>query len=93
VTYNAPEIFSTLIMADLPKILTASLQPDTRKEAERALTSISNQPGFLGVLLQLILDSSQDRSVRLTASIYLKNVVKTRWEEACLSAMTTFCFR
>ena len=45
-TYNAPEIFSTLIMADLPKILTASLQPDTRKEAERALTSISNQPGF-----------------------------------------------
>jgi len=80
-------------MANLPKIFTASLQPDTRKEAEKALTSLSDQPGFLGVLLQLILDSSQDRSVRLTASIYLKNVVKTRWEEACLSATAAFCFQ
>ncbi|KAF5343738.1 hypothetical protein D9756_011534 [Leucocoprinus leucothites] len=68
-------------MADLPKLLVASLKPDTRKEAEHALSAVSTQPGFLGVLLQLVLNSSQDRSARLAASIYLKNIAKTRWEE------------
>ena len=77
-------------MADLPNILVASLKPDTRKEAEKALTVISNQPGFLGGLLQLILNSSQDRSARLAASIYLKNIAKTRWEEVCLPASFMF---
>ncbi len=68
-------------MADLPQLLVASLKPDTRKQAEQNLSAISIQPGFLGVLLQLVLNASQERSVRLAASIYLKNVAKSRWEE------------
>ncbi|PPR06747.1 hypothetical protein CVT24_013054 [Panaeolus cyanescens] len=68
-------------MADLPALLLASLNPVTRKQAEQNLSSLSNQPGFLTHLLQLILQSSQDRSVRLAGSVYLKNITKTRWEE------------
>lgn len=68
-------------MADLPNLLVASLKPETRKQAEQNLNTISRQPGFLGVLLQLVLDGSQERSARLAASIYLKNIAKSRWEE------------
>ncbi|KAF9447282.1 Cse1-domain-containing protein [Macrolepiota fuliginosa MF-IS2] len=68
-------------MADLPALLVASLKPDTRKQAEHNLTTLSTQPGFLGVLLQLVLEPSQQRPVRLAASIYLKNIAKSRWEE------------
>ncbi|KIY43801.1 importin alpha re-exporter [Fistulina hepatica ATCC 64428] len=68
-------------MADLPQLLLASLNPDTRKRAEQSLNTISTQPGFLDHILRLTLDNSQDRSVRLSASVYLKNVAKLRWEE------------
>ncbi|KAF9036301.1 CAS/CSE protein [Panaeolus papilionaceus] len=68
-------------MADLPALLLASLNPTTRKQAEQNLSSLSNQPVFLSHLLQLILQSSQDRSVRLAGSVYLKNITKSRWEE------------
>ncbi|KXN81986.1 Importin-alpha re-exporter [Leucoagaricus sp. SymC.cos] len=68
-------------MADLPALLVASLKPDSRKQAEQSLSAVSTQSGFLQALLQLVLNGSQERSARLAASIYLKNVVKTRWEE------------
>jgi len=68
-------------MADLPKLLLSSLNPDTRKHAEQSLYVMSTQPGFLQHLLQLLLDSSQDRAVRLSGSVYLKNITKLRWEE------------
>lgn len=68
-------------MAELPALLVASLKPETRKQAEQNLNSISQQPGFLGALLQLVLNGSQERPARLAASIYLKNVAKSRWDE------------
>ncbi|KAG7096402.1 hypothetical protein E1B28_003845 [Marasmius oreades] len=68
-------------MADLPNLLLASLNPTTRKQAEQNLNALSEQPGFLPHLLQLVLDQSADRAVRLSASVYLKNLVKLRWEE------------
>lgn len=68
-------------MADLPSLLLSSLIPEARKQSEQALSSLSAQSNFLPTLLQLILTSSQDRSVRLAASVYLKNTVKRRWEE------------
>jgi exportin-2 (importin alpha re-exporter) len=71
-------------MADLPSLLLASLNPDTRKQAEQNLTVLSLHQGFLIHLLSLILEPSQDRSVRLSGSVYLKNITKLRWEEVIL---------
>lgn len=68
---------------DLPSLLLASLQPSTRKQAEHNLSQLGLQPGFILALLRLVLDVSQDRAVRLAASVYLKNVTKLRWEEVC----------
>ncbi|KAI0636204.1 Cse1-domain-containing protein [Trametes polyzona] len=68
-------------MAELPSLLLASLNPATRKQAEQNLQSLSVQPGFLTHLLTLVLQSTQDRAVRLAASVYLKNLVKSRWED------------
>ncbi|KAI0648900.1 Cse1-domain-containing protein [Trametes meyenii] len=69
-------------MADqLPSLLLASLNPASRKQAEQSLHSLSVQPGFLAHLLTLVLQPSQDRAVRLAASVYLKNIIKSRWED------------
>jgi exportin-2 (importin alpha re-exporter) len=77
-------------MADLPALLLASLNPDTRKQAEQNLTVLSSQQGFLIHLLNLILkpSGSQDLAVRLSGSVYLKNITKLRWEEVSL----TLCY-
>ena len=50
----------------------------TRKQAEQNLAALSAQPSFLAALLQLVVTPNQDRSVRLAASVYLKNTVKER---------------
>ncbi|PIL29858.1 hypothetical protein GSI_08065 [Ganoderma sinense ZZ0214-1] len=68
-------------MAELPSLLLASLRPDSRKQAEQSLHSLSLQPGFLTHLLSLVLQSAQDRAVRLAGSVYLKNLIKSRWED------------
>ncbi|KAI0684913.1 Cse1-domain-containing protein [Cytidiella melzeri] len=68
-------------MSDLPALLLASLNPSSRKQAEQNLHALSVQPGFLPVLLRLVLEVSQDRSVRLAASVFFKNVVKNKWED------------
>ncbi|KIM38838.1 hypothetical protein M413DRAFT_75629 [Hebeloma cylindrosporum] len=68
-------------MADISTLLLASLNPQSRKQAEQSLTALSIQPGFLTHLLRLVLNPSQDRAVRLSGSIYLKNITKLRWEE------------
>ncbi|KAJ7050487.1 importin alpha re-exporter [Mycena amicta] len=68
-------------MSNLATLLQASLAPSTRKEAEQQLTQLSHQPGFLSHILRLSLDSTQDRPVRLAASVFLKNIAKLRWEE------------
>lgn len=68
-------------MADVPTLLLASLQPDTRKQAEQSLAALSAQPSFLPSLLQLVLTPGQDLPVRLAGSVYLKNTAKRRWED------------
>jgi len=68
-------------MAELPGLLLASLSPDIRKQAEQNLQAMSTQQGFLSHLLRLVLEPSQDRAVRLSGSVYLKNITKLRWEE------------
>ncbi|PCH33006.1 importin alpha re-exporter [Wolfiporia cocos MD-104 SS10] len=68
-------------MAELPPLLLKSLNPAFRKQAENDLQALSVQSGFLSLLLRLVLDPSQDRAVRLAGSVYLKNVIKSRWED------------
>ncbi|KAI9569377.1 armadillo-type protein [Boletus coccyginus] len=68
-------------MSDVASLLSASLQPASRKQAEQQLNQLTAQPGFLPHLLALILDSASDRPVRLAGGIYLKNIAKLRWEE------------
>jgi exportin-2 (importin alpha re-exporter) len=68
-------------MSDLPSLLLASLNPQSRKQAEQNLGALSQQSGFLPVLLRLVLESSQDRPVRLAASVFFKNVVKNKWDD------------
>jgi exportin-2 (importin alpha re-exporter) len=68
-------------MADLPNLLLASLSPATRKEAEAHLQQVSVQPGFLSHLLRLVLTPTVDRPARLAGSVYLKNIVKSRWND------------
>jgi len=72
-------------MSDIPALLLASLNPETRKPAEQSLSALSAQQGFIPHLVQLFLDTTQDRAVRLSASVYLKNLVKLRWEEVSIS--------
>ncbi|KAK0194119.1 CAS/CSE protein [Armillaria mellea] len=68
-------------MSELPQLLLASLNPATRKQAEQSLDAFSAQQGFLSHLLRLVLDQSQERAVRLSGSVYLKNIAKLKWEE------------
>lgn len=68
-------------MSDVPQLLLASLSPSTRKQAEQSLATRSTQASFPLSLLRIALDSSQDRSVRLAGSVYLKNTIKSRWED------------
>lgn len=68
-------------MSDVASLLSASLQPTSRKQAEQQLNQLTAQPGFLPHLLALILDAAPDRAVRLAGGIYLKNIAKLRWEE------------
>ena len=76
-------------MADIPNLLLASLQPQSRKQAEQNLNVLSTQPGFLEVLLRLTLQSDQDRAVRLAASVLFKNVIRRRWDAVCFSLYST----
>lgn len=81
-------------MADLAALLLASLNPESRKHAEQNLNALVSQQGFLSHLLRLVLDPAQDRPVRLSGSIYLKNIAKLRWEEASLSkVINLYIFR
>ncbi|KAH7097236.1 importin alpha re-exporter [Auriculariales sp. MPI-PUGE-AT-0066] len=68
-------------MSDLSAVLLASLHPSTRKQAEVTLEQSSVQPGFMQVLLQLILNGGADRGARLAASVYFKNTVRKRWTD------------
>ena len=64
--------------------LQATLQPDkaTREQAEQALKLSENEPGHIVRLFKLAVDSSLqvEPVLRHSAVVYLKNVVKQRWD-------------
>ncbi|CAG7854816.1 Importin alpha re-exporter AltName: Full=Chromosome segregation protein CSE1 [Serendipita indica DSM 11827] len=66
-------------IAELSALFKASLDPQTRKQAETILEQSSLQPGFAVDLLALTLDNAQDRAIRLSSGVYLKNIARKRW--------------
>ena len=65
---------------DLRNTIQSSLSADAtiRQQAEAALKSAEQHPGFIGVLLD-ILQAEQEPGVRLSTAIYLKNRVSRGW--------------
>ena len=66
-------------ITELSALFKASLDPQTRKQAETILEQSSLQPGFAFDLLALTLDATQDLAVRLSSGVYLKNIARKRW--------------
>ena len=76
-------------LTQLRGLFLQTLMPDNnaRKEAERFLSTIEVQPGFSIVLLHLIsmlsgAGAQEDLSIRQSASVLFKNLVKRRWQPA-----------
>ena len=74
-------------LTQLRSLFVQTLMSDnnTRKEAEKFLSTIEVQPGFSIVLLHLIsmlsaAGSPEDLSIRQSASVLFKNLVKRRWQ-------------
>jgi len=55
--------------------------PETRAQAEGRLTELSTCPGFLPILLQLVMSEEIPVSVRQAAVIYLKNMIGKYWRD------------
>jgi exportin-2 (importin alpha re-exporter) len=72
-------------MAELPSLFRASLDPQTRKQAETTLSTYASQDNFSLHLLSLTLDGTQDRAIRLAASVYLKNLIRKAWAPVSIS--------
>jgi len=66
---------------DLSNLFLASLNPQTRSQAEASLLQASIQSSFLVQLLQLVLNTSERKEARQAACVYFKNTVKRRWNE------------
>ncbi|KRY01492.1 Importin-7 [Trichinella pseudospiralis] len=62
--------------------LKATLDPKGRHQAEEYLEGIKKIVGFTPLLLQILLTDDVEQPVRQAASIYLKNMVMTYWDES-----------
>ena len=65
---------------DLRQTIASTLSPDAtiRQQAEAALKSAEDQPGFPNALLD-VLQSEQEFGTRLSTAVYLKNRVTRGW--------------
>ncbi|TMW55093.1 hypothetical protein Poli38472_013855 [Pythium oligandrum] len=79
-------------MAD-PNMLRSSLEQtlspfaETRKGAEKFLESVSGQPGFVLVVLQVLESAQEKPEVRLASALLFKNFIKKNWDpekEGCI---------
>ncbi|KAJ1026973.1 hypothetical protein NDA16_002266 [Ustilago loliicola] len=64
-------------------LLSQTLDPIHRKNAENQLLQAQSQPGFLQLLVHVIQNSliQSNDAVRLSAAIKLKNICKTAWDQ------------
>jgi exportin-2 (importin alpha re-exporter) len=74
-------------MSSIPAILQASLEPQTRQVAEKQLEELSSQPGFVILLIQIVLDNIQTPQARQAAAVYFKNTIKRRWSDVSYPAI------
>ncbi|CAG0901076.1 unnamed protein product [Cyprideis torosa] len=70
-------------LQQLAEILTRTISPDpnVRRPAENALCSRESELGFPVILLKLVDSGSADLTVRATAAIAFKNIIKKRWAQ------------
>eukprot|EP00924_Labyrinthula_sp_SR-Ha-C_P000086 snap_masked-scaffold_39-processed-gene-0.5-mRNA-1 protein AED:1.00 eAED:1.00 QI:0/-1/0/0/-1/1/1/0/1193 len=68
-------------MEHLPEILTNTLNPnpEIRNQAENQLSQLKQENGFIISLLKLAGTPSTDETIKLSATIQLKNAVKKLW--------------
>jgi hypothetical protein len=55
--------------------------PEVRAQAEERLTELSKCPGFLPILLQLVMSDTVIVAIRQAAVIYIKNMISKYWRE------------
>jgi len=65
---------------DLRSTIQSTLSADTaiRSQAENALKSAEQQPGFIGALLDIV-QTEQNPGIRLSTAVYLKNRISRGW--------------
>lgn len=69
---------------DIPQlatILSSTFDPNLREEAEKKLNEIHKVPGFLTLLLQVVMSNDVQIPVRQSGGIYLKNMVSQFWKD------------
>lgn len=69
---------------DIPQlatILASTFDPNLREKAEKKLNEIHKVPGFVSLLLQVVVSNDVQFTVRLSGVIYLKNMVSQYWKE------------
>eukprot|EP00301_Raphidiophrys_heterophryoidea_P008596 c13161_g6_i2.p1 GENE.c13161_g6_i2~~c13161_g6_i2.p1 ORF type:complete len:1010 (+),score=316.65 c13161_g6_i2:78-3032(+) len=65
---------------------TGTADNDIRNAAEQQLKIFEHQPGFLPVVLQVILNAGIEPEVRQTAAIHAKNTIRKRWKPSSEAA-------
>ncbi|KAG2526744.1 hypothetical protein JM16_003714 [Phytophthora kernoviae] len=78
-------------MPMLRQSLEGTLSPfaETRKGAEAYLNTLSGQPNYVLLLLQVLESSAEKQEVRLAAALLFKNFIKHNWDpekQGCISA-------
>jgi len=66
------------------QLLSASLNPSQRKDAEQALKAAETNLAFSILLLQIVANSSSDSTLRLSAALYFKNFIRRNWTVSTL---------
>jgi exportin-2 (importin alpha re-exporter) len=59
---------------------TLSPYAETRKNAEKFLHSISSQPNYVLLLLQVLENAQEKIEIRLAAALLFKNFIKSNWD-------------
>lgn len=69
-------------MQMLRSALEQTLSPEgpTRKAAERFLATLAAQPNYVLLLLQVLENGTEERSIRLSAALVFKNFIKNNWD-------------
>ncbi|KAL9955530.1 hypothetical protein ACROYT_G036866 [Oculina patagonica] len=65
----------------LATILSSTFDPNLREEAEKKLNEIHKLPGFLSLLLQVVMSNEVQTPIRQSGGIYLKNMIAQYWKE------------